>query len=133
MGDVTPGYYYVTSAPTIVRGKVVLGGWVLDNQYWGEPSGVVRAFDAVTGKLAWAWNMGRLERHGEPPPGESYTPSTPNAWAPMSADEKLGLVYVPTGNATPDFYGGQPPPLDRGQDRPGGATYARLGVGPRST
>lgn len=93
----TPGYYYVTSAPTIVRGRVVLGGWVVDNQYWGEPSGVVRAFDAVTGKLAWAWDMGRPERHSEPPPGESYTPSTPNSWAPMSADEKLGLVYVPTG------------------------------------
>ena len=107
MGEVTPGYYYVTSAPTIVRGKVVLGGWIADNQYWGEPSGVVRAFDAVTGKLAWAWDMGRPGRHDEPPPGESYTHSTPNSWAPMSADEKLGLVYVPTGNATPDFYGAQ--------------------------
>jgi quinoprotein glucose dehydrogenase len=112
MGDVTPGYYYVTSAPTIVRGRVVLGGAIWDNQYWGEPSGVVRAFDAVTGKLAWAWDMGQPERHGEPPAGESYTRSTPNAWAPMSADEKLGLVYVPTGNATPDFYGGQRRPFD---------------------
>ncbi|HZM93605.1 MAG TPA: membrane-bound PQQ-dependent dehydrogenase, glucose/quinate/shikimate family [Vicinamibacterales bacterium] len=112
MGEVTPGYYYVTSAPTIVRGRVVLGGWVADNQYWGEPSGVVRAFDAVTGSLAWAWDMGRPERHGEPPPGDSYTHSTPNAWAPMSADETLGLVYVPTGNATPDFYGGQRRPFD---------------------
>jgi quinoprotein glucose dehydrogenase len=112
MGEVTPGYYYVTSAPTIVRGRVVLGGWIADNQYWGEPSGVVRAFDAVTGKLAWAWDMGRPERHGEPPPAESYTHSTPNAWAPMSADEKLGLVYVPTGNATPDFYGAQRRPFD---------------------
>jgi len=35
MGEVTPGYYYVTSAPTIVRGRVVLGGWIADNQYWG--------------------------------------------------------------------------------------------------
>ena len=112
MGDVTPGYYYVTSAPTIVRGRVVLGGWVVDNQYWGEPSGVVRAFDAVTGRLSWAWDMGRPERHGEPPPGDSYTHSTPNAWAPFSADENLGLVYVPTGNATPDFYGGQRRPFD---------------------
>ncbi len=112
MGEVTPGYYYVTSAPTIVRGRIVLGGWIADNQYWGEPSGVVRAFDAVTGKLSWAWDMGRPERHGEPPAGESYTHSTPNAWAPMSADEKLSLVYVPTGNATPDFYGGQRRPFD---------------------
>src|SRR3546814_2163366 len=38
--------------------------------------------------------------------GQEFTRGTPNSWAPMSADEKLGLVYVPTGNATPDYYGG---------------------------
>src|SRR3546814_270237 len=41
-----------------------------------------------------------------PPEGQEFTRGTPNSWAPMSADEKLGLVYVPTGNATPDYYGG---------------------------
>ena len=105
MGDVGKGYYYVSSAPTIVRGKVVLGGWVSDNQYWGEPSGVIRAYDVVTGKFAWAFDMGRPDRQTEPPAGEDYTRSTPNSWAPMSADEDLGLVYAPTGNATPDWYG----------------------------
>src|SRR3546814_19606898 len=33
-------------------------------------------------------------------------PISPNSWAPMSGDEALGMVYVPTGNATPDFFGG---------------------------
>jgi quinoprotein glucose dehydrogenase len=112
MGDVTPGYYYTTSAPTIVRGKIVLGGWVADNQYWGEPSGVVRAFDAVTGHFAWAWDMGRPDRQTEPAKGETYTHSTPNAWAPMSADERLGLVYIPTGNSPPDYFGGYRRPFD---------------------
>jgi quinoprotein glucose dehydrogenase len=112
MGKVIKGYYYVTSAPTIVRGKIVVGGWVSDGQYWGEPSGVVRAFDAVSGALAWAWDMGRPERNGAPAPGETYTHSTPNSWAPMSADDSLGLVYVPTGNATPDYYGAQRRPFD---------------------
>jgi len=112
MGDVGPGYYMVTSAPALVRGKVVVGGWVLDGQYWGEPSGVIRAFDATTGKFAWAFDMGRPDQHGEPGPGENYTRATPNSWAPMSADETLGLVYVPTGNATPDYYGGQRRPFD---------------------
>lgn len=107
MGEVVRGYYYVTSAPTLVRGRIVLGGWVTDGQYWGEPSGVIRAFDAVTGRLAWAFDMGRPDRQGEPPPGEHYTPATPNSWAPMSADEELGLVFAPTGNATPDYYGAQ--------------------------
>jgi quinoprotein glucose dehydrogenase len=105
MGDVPNAYYYVTSAPTIIHGKIIIGGWVADNQYWGEPSGVIRAFDTVTGKLAWAWDMGAPDRLGEPPAGETYTRSTPNSWGPMSADEKLGLVYVPTGNAPPDYYG----------------------------
>jgi len=112
LGDVWKGYYYVTSAPAIVRGKAVLGGWVTDSQYVGEPSGVIRAFDAVTGKLAWAWDMGRPDRHDAPAPGEQYTRGTPNSWAPISADEKLGLVYLPTGNATPDYYGMHRTPID---------------------
>ena len=106
------GYYHVSSAPALVRGKLVIGGWVTDGQFWGEPSGVIRAFDAVTGKLSWAWDMGKPDRTGAPPPGETYTPATPNRWAPISADEKLGLVYLPTGNATPDFYGAQRRPFD---------------------
>ena len=112
MGIVMKGYYYVTSTPTIIKGKIVLGGWVSDGQYWGEPSGVIRAFDAVTGKFAWAFDMGRPDDHSEPAPGKGYTHSTPNSWAPMSADEELGLVYVPTGNATPDYYGGRRRPFD---------------------
>jgi quinoprotein glucose dehydrogenase len=112
MGKVSAGYYYVSSAPTIVRGKVVLGGWVADGQYWGEPSGVIRAFDAVTGKFAWAFDMGRPGQKGQAGPGETYTHSTPNSWAPMSADESLGLVFAPTGNATPDYYGAQRRPFD---------------------
>ena len=112
MGEVKPGYYLVTSAPTIVRGKVVVGGWVADGQYWGEPSGVIRGFDAVTGLFAWAFDVGRLDRQSEPPPGETYTRGTPNSWGVMSADEDLGLIYAPMGNATPDYYGAQRRPFD---------------------
>lgn len=112
MGADHPEFYAVTSAPTVVRGKVVLGGWVSDGMQWGEPSGVVRAFDAVTGRLAWAWDIGRPDRQTLPPAGESYTPSTPNAWAPFSADEQLGLVYVPTGNPAVDYFGGKRRPFD---------------------
>lgn len=106
MGLVDKGYYYVSSAPTIIRGRSVLGGWVADNQSTDEPSGVIRAFDVANGTLAWAWDMGRPDFHGEPGPGEQYTRSTPNSWAPMSADDALALVYVPTGNPTPDHWGG---------------------------
>ena len=107
MGLVEPGYYYVSSPPAIIRGKAVVGGWIWDNKKRGEPSGVVRAFDAVTGQLAWAFDVGNLERTTLPPAGESYTRGTPNVWTVMSADEGLGLVYLPTGNETPDFFGGK--------------------------
>ena len=89
-----------------MRGRVVLGGWVTDGQYVGEPSGVIRAFDATTGAFAWAWDMGRPDDHGLPLPDKGFTRGTPNSWAPISADEDLGLVYLPMGNATPDYYGG---------------------------
>ena len=105
MGPSVPGYYYVTSAPTVVRGRLVVGGFVADGQETGEPSGVIRAFDAVTGKLSWAWDMGNSGVHTEPAEGQTYTRGTPNSWAPMAADETLGLVFVPTGNAGPDYFG----------------------------
>src|SRR3546814_16799421 len=100
MGRVDPGYYFVTSAPQIVRGRIILGGWVTDGQFVGEPSGVVRAFDAVSGRLSWAFDIGHPHRRGAPPEGESYTPGSPNSWAPMSVDEDRGLDFVPTGKAT---------------------------------
>ncbi|MDB5452514.1 MAG: glucose dehydrogenase [Caulobacteraceae bacterium] len=112
MGPIEAGYYHVTSAPQVVAGKVVLGGKISDSQYIGEPSGVVRAFDAVTGQLAWAWDVGRPDRQGLPAQGETYTLGTPNSWAPLSADEALGLVYLPMGNPTPDYYGGQRRPYE---------------------
>jgi quinoprotein glucose dehydrogenase len=111
LGEVIPGYYYLTSAPTIAAGKIIVGGLVLDNQTSDEPSGVVRAFEATTGKLAWAWDVGHADRT-ELPDGGSYTRATPNSWAPMSVDEALGLVYVPTGNSTPDYFGAYRRPFD---------------------
>lgn len=106
MGEIKPGYYFVTSPPTVANNTLVLGGWVLDNQETEEPSGVVRGFDPVTGALKWAWDMGREDRIGLPAEGETYTRGTPNVWSLTSTDEELGLVYVPTGNATPDYFGG---------------------------
>ncbi|MEX1032675.1 MAG: membrane-bound PQQ-dependent dehydrogenase, glucose/quinate/shikimate family [Cellvibrionaceae bacterium] len=105
MGSVPPIYYFVTSPPAIVRGNAVVGGWVLDNREVNEPSGVVRAFDAVTGEFAWAWDMGRPHTNGEPGEGEIYTRGTPNVWSLFSVDEERGWVYAPTGNETPDYFG----------------------------
>jgi quinoprotein glucose dehydrogenase len=103
------GYNLTTSAPTIVRGKLVFGNWVKDNRTSYETA-VVRAYDAVTGSFAWAWDIGRPGVTSEPAENELYTVNTPNSWGPMSADEALGLVYMPTGNGIPDFWGGNRSP-----------------------
>ncbi|WP_429298305.1 membrane-bound PQQ-dependent dehydrogenase, glucose/quinate/shikimate family [Paraburkholderia sp. GAS199] len=107
MGETVPGFYNPTSGPVFARGNLIVGGWVMDNQSTDEPSGVVRAFDAVTGKLSWAWDIGRPGQTQAPAAGESYTRSTPNMWATPTIDNQLGLVYLPTGNGTPDMFGAQ--------------------------
>lgn len=107
LGAVKNAYYVPTSAPTVVKGLVMVGGWVYDNQEVSEPSGVFRAFDVRTGKLAWAWDVGNPDLRVPPPQDYQYTRGTPNVWSTPAFDEKLGLVYLPTGNATPDYYGGK--------------------------
>ncbi len=106
MGDVDEQFLTNSSGPVVAGGKIIFGGRVVDNVTLGEPSGVIRAYDAVTGDLAWVWDLGNPALKGLPPAGESYTPGTPNAWSLLSFDEDLGLVYIPLGNATPDIYGG---------------------------
>lgn len=102
MGETTPGATYTSSPPVIIGNAAVLGAYGRDNFKTGEPSGVVRAFDVKTGRLLWAWDAGRPDDAGPLAPGEIYTRGSPNAWTVFSADPVLGLVYVPTGNATPD-------------------------------
>jgi quinate dehydrogenase (quinone) len=78
---------------------------VADNLATEEPSGVVRAYHAITGEFVWAWDMGRPSVNTEPKDGETYTRGTPNVWSMMSFDDQLGLIYAPLGNATPDYFG----------------------------
>jgi quinate dehydrogenase (quinone) len=105
MGEVKPGFYFQTSAPTVVRDLIVVGGWVWDNVEVGEPSGVVRAFSVHTGELIWAWDLDDPNNSGHPPPGKTFSRATPNMWSTPSFDDELGLIYLPTGNSTPDFWG----------------------------
>ena len=105
MGHVPAGQYYLTSPPVVVGNVAIVGGLVKDGVSVGEPSGAIRAFDVRTGAFAWAWDMGRPGDTGMPEAPGSFTRGTPNSWTLMSADPELGLVYVPTGNATPDFVG----------------------------
>lgn len=106
IGNSVPGWYGNVAAPVIVRGVVVMGAQVLDGQAEDAPSGVIRGYDAVTGDLAWAWDMCQPDMTGYPPEGKTYTRGTPNMWTSAAGDEDLGYVYVPLGNSAVDYYGG---------------------------
>ncbi|RIV86813.1 membrane-bound PQQ-dependent dehydrogenase, glucose/quinate/shikimate family [Aurantiacibacter zhengii] len=105
MGPLKAGYLIPSSGPFIAGDVALIGAWVFDNQEVDQPSGVVRAYDVETGALAWAWDMGAPDRIGAPDEGEIYTLGTPNMWSVPSYDPELGLVYLPMGNQTPDFWG----------------------------
>jgi membrane-bound PQQ-dependent dehydrogenase (glucose/quinate/shikimate family) len=105
LGPAPAGIAFPTSAPTVVNGVAILSGWVTDGLYVGEPSGVLRGYDAVTGALRWAWDSGRADPQAPLGTGQTYTKGAPNAWGGFSGDEQLGLVYVPTGVSTPDYFG----------------------------
>ena len=108
------GEYQVTSPPAIIRDLVVVGSAIADNQRLDAPSGVVRAFDARSGTLRWAWDLAPPNfDYGNGLVSESgYALGTPNVWAVMSVDEERGLLFVPTGNPAPDFYRGGHPAMD---------------------
>lgn len=109
MGERATDYRW-QGAPQLCNGTVVLGASMTDapaNKT--EPPGYVQAFDAVTGQPRWRFSP--IPRDGDPATAtwedESwrYT-GEGNVWAPMSADEALNLVYLPTGSPTNDMYGG---------------------------
>jgi len=107
--------YAVTSAPTVIGDVVAVGSLVADGRRVAAPSGVVRGFDLATGALRWAFDP---VSPGTPPPpagpggAEQFHAGTPNAWSTFSADAGRDLLYVPTGNPSPDFFGGQRDGID---------------------
>ncbi|UIJ72306.1 PQQ-binding-like beta-propeller repeat protein [Aurantimonas sp. HBX-1] len=105
MPNVLPGAYYSTSPVVVTDNVIIVGGTVLDNVSTNEASGVIRGFDVNTGELLWAWDSGNPDQTAPLPPGETYTPNTPNSWSISAVDENLGLVYVPLGNQPPDQWG----------------------------
>ncbi|MEG2047442.1 MAG: PQQ-binding-like beta-propeller repeat protein, partial [Comamonas sp.] len=105
MGQYQDFYYMPTSQPLVAGDRVVIGGWVWDGKKTEQPSGVVRAYNLKNGALEWAWDLGNPAITKLPPAGETYTKGTPNFWSHGAYDAKLGLIYLPLGNATPDFWG----------------------------
>ncbi len=92
-------WFSFTSPPTVVGDVVAIGSSIGDNQLVEAPPGVVRGFDARSGKLLWSfeplpWAKAAKQRSG-----------SGGAWSVMSADPQLGLLFVPTGSPSVDFYG----------------------------
>src|SRR2546423_2671446 len=115
MGDVPIWEYYVTSPPFVIHDLVVVGGLVADNQRTDAPPGVVRAFDARTGALRWWWDPvpgGTRSRMRPASDGARYRRATANVWAIISGDPARDLVFLPMGNAAPDYFGGERQGLD---------------------
>ncbi|OQP35168.1 membrane-bound PQQ-dependent dehydrogenase, glucose/quinate/shikimate family [Pantoea latae] len=106
MGEVRPHALMQTSAPLVAGNLVIVGGSVMDNGFnRGNPSGVIRAYDAVTGRLVWNFDPATPDNTQPIAADATYPQDTPVAWATLSADLKNGLVYVPFGNASPDEVG----------------------------
>jgi membrane-bound PQQ-dependent dehydrogenase (glucose/quinate/shikimate family) len=104
-----PGQYHMTSPPAVIDDMVVVGSAIDDNSRVDMPSGVVRAFDARTGALRWKWEP----LPPNEPAGGKWRTGAGNAWAPMAVDPERHLVFVPTGSASPDYYGGLRPGDDK--------------------
>jgi quinoprotein glucose dehydrogenase len=115
VADGYPGAEYaVTSPPAIYKDLVITGAAVPEYPRKG-PSGAVRAFDVRSGKLAWTF-------HTIPQPGEighdswhedAWQERTgANVWSIMSVDVERGLVFLPIGSASYDFYGGDRKGMD---------------------
>ena len=105
--------YLVTSPPAVLDGKIIVGSSIGDNRAVLQELGTIRAFDARSGRLVWSWDpIPRDESNAvykDWSPESVKTASAANAWAPLSVDKARHLVFVPTGSASPDFFGGARP------------------------
>jgi quinoprotein glucose dehydrogenase len=104
-----PGAYLVTSPPAIYGNLVIVGSAIGDNRAVSVERGVIRAFDARNGRLMWSFDP--LPDGPDHPaaaewnPGQAQHTGAGNAWGVMTIDEEHGLVLIPTGSASPDYYG----------------------------
>ncbi|HET9635087.1 MAG TPA: pyrroloquinoline quinone-dependent dehydrogenase [Gemmatimonadaceae bacterium] len=106
--DVSNTDVLATSPGVVYQDLLIQGTRVGESE--GSAPGDIRAYDVHSGKIRWTF-------HTIPRPGEYGYDTWPvdawrtaggaNSWAGMTVDAGRGVVYIPTGSATPDFYGGQ--------------------------
>ncbi len=114
------GEYEVTSPPAIAGDLVIVGSAIADNHRVNAPSGVVRAYDARTGRERWSFDP--IPRTPGAPGRETWKGTSAdatgaaNAWSVISVDAAHDLVFIPVGSASPDFFGGERLGEDRWAD-----------------
>jgi quinoprotein glucose dehydrogenase len=101
------GQYQVTSAPAIAKDLVITGSSIGDNRAVELERGIVRAFEVRSGKQRWSWDPIPWASKSSPRTGAG------NAWSTLSVDVERDLVLIPTGSASPDYFGG----LRRGDNK----------------
>jgi len=113
------GDYQVTSPPAIAADIAIVGSAIGDNRGTDLELGVVRAFDVRSGRELWHWDP--IPRAAKIPADaanaefsdveaqQARWTGAANAWAPFAVDGERGLVFIPTGSASPDFFGGERP------------------------
>lgn len=97
----------LTTPATVYKDLVIVGGEVPETH--PAPPGDIRAFDARTGALRWTFHT--IPHPGEPgyetwPKDAWKNAGSANNWGGMTVDAQRGILYVPTGSAVFDFYGG---------------------------
>src|SRR5258708_5767673 len=108
VSDNFPRGRYGMSSPGVVYKNLIFTGAQLQEEPAKGPSGDIRAWDVHTGKLVWTF-------HTVPRPGEANHDawtgdewkdiSGANVWGFMTVDAERGLLYLPIGTPTPDFFG----------------------------
>ncbi len=103
-------HYTQTSPPVVFGDLVIVGNGVWDGfVYPRDPPGDIQAFDVHTGRKVWGFNP--IPQEGELgnetwEDGSWRVKGHTNAWAPMTVDVERGLLYVPMGTPSGDYYGG---------------------------
>ena len=108
LGEHAQSYFINANTPGIIYKDFLIQGSRVSESTEAAP-GYIRAFNVKTGALGWIFNT--IPKPGEPgyetwPKGAWKRTGGANSWSGMSLDPEMGIVYIPTGSAAYDFYGG---------------------------
>jgi glucose dehydrogenase len=108
LGDLSDARFVLQSPPAVFGDIVITGSSNGEGSPTAGAYGDIRGWDARSGKLLWTFHT--VPRPGEPgsetwPPDAWKNRSGTNTWGFLTVDLKRGIVYVPLGSPTSDFYG----------------------------